>query len=137
MITLIRPYAGFPAGAVVEFSKELEASLVGQGLASTSSGPVTPGAQTQQVPINPALPCLAGTAAIAAGSSSVVITNPALNANCKAFAQISQATADGTATSIVRAVCADGAGGAPGTLTIFANANATAATEVSYLVVAG
>jgi hypothetical protein len=128
MITLLRSYNGFVAGAIVEFTAELEAALIAQGLALTSAGPVTPGAQSRVDGANPMIPVLAGTAAIAAAASSVVISNSAITANSKGFAQISQAAADGTATSIVRVSAAAGA------LTITANAAATAATEVSFIV---
>lgn len=127
-VLLNRSYNGFVAGSVVEFSAELEASLIAQGLASASVAALTSGAQSRTDGTNTLIPVLAGTGAIAAAASTLVISNANITANSKAFAMISQAAADGTATSIVRVSCAAGA------VTITANAAATAATEVSFVV---
>lgn len=129
-VLLNRSYNGINAGSVVEFSAELEAALVAQGLASASVAAVTPGAQSRQDGPNTLIPVLVGTGAIAAAASTLVINSPNITANSKGFAQISQAAADGTATSIVRVSAAAGA------LTITANAAATAQTEVSFIVFA-
>lgn len=132
MILLNRPYAGFTAGTIVEFSAELEAALIAQGLAASSAGPVTPGAQaTNGLGPNTLLPLIAGTAAVAIGASTVVITNPLITANTKGFAQVSQAAADATALRVERVSCAAGA------MTITVTAAATAATEVSWMAVLG
>lgn len=126
-VTLSRPYQGFPAGAVVDLSAELEAALVAQGLA-VSGGTLSSGAQsTTATPIS-WQQMFGGVAVIAAAASSVVVSNPAITASSKAIAMINQAAADGTATSIVRCSCAAGA------LTISANAGATAAVRVAYLI---
>lgn len=129
-VLLNRSYNGFTTGSVVEFPSELESALVAQGLASTSAAAVTPGAQSRTDGTNTLIPVLVGTGAIAAASATLVISSPNITANSKGFAQISQAAADGTATSIVRVSAAAGA------LTITANAAATAATEVSFVVFA-
>jgi hypothetical protein len=46
MILLGKSYAGYAAGTIVQLATQEEAALVAQGLASTSAGPVTPGAVT-------------------------------------------------------------------------------------------
>src|SRR5439155_15020126 len=84
------------------------------GLTADSSG--TPGAATQHT--------TKGRVAIAAGASSVVVTNRNVNAASTVLAVISQAGADGTLTQILRVT--PGAG----SFTITGNANATAATVV-------
>jgi len=62
-VLLNKAYAGNAAGTIREFSAELEAALIAQGLASASVvGSVTVGAQTCNT--------WSGTAAIAAGSFS-------------------------------------------------------------------
>lgn len=62
--------------------------------------------------------------AIAAGQSSVTVTNSQVSATATVFAQIAQATADATLTHIVRAVCG------AGSFTVYGNAAATAATVI-------
>lgn len=126
-VTLNRSYQGLPAGTVTEFSAELEAALIAQGLAS-NGGTLTAGALSNTAN-GLKVVGFAGTAVIAAAASSVVISNPAITANSKAFAQVAQAAADATLTSVLRVSCAAGA------VTITGNAAATAATEVSYLIV--
>ena len=86
-----------------------------------SSG--TPGAATQHATM--------GRVAIAAGQSSVVVTNRYVNVASAVFAVISQAAADGTLTQILRVNPANGS------FTITGNANATAATVVDYIVFGG
>lgn len=118
-VLLLRPYAGNAAGATVELPAELEASLIAQGLASSASiANVTTGAVTSHTPT--------GTAAIAAGSSSVVITNNLVKANSKVFAVVAQAAADGTLLRVERIVPADGS------FTIYGTANATATTLIDW-----
>lgn len=128
MILLSRSYNNFPAGVVVEFSAELEAALISQGLASSSAGPVTPGAQAPTTGTNVLIPVLAGTAAVAIGAATVTITNPNITINSKGFAVVSQAAADATALRVERVSAA------AGVLTITVTAAATAQTEVSYFV---
>lgn len=120
-VQLTRPYMNNPAGTVCEFTAELEASLIAQGLAVTSAGPATSGAQTTLA--------LSGSATIAAAASSVTITNPLITANMKIFAVIAQAAADGTALYVARIVPA------AGSVTIYVNAAATAATVIDWSVV--
>lgn len=128
-VALLRAYSGFPAGAVVTLPAELEASLVAQGLALTSAAVPTSGAATNLGATDGFPQVLSGIAAVAIGASSVVISNPKFAANSKVFAQIQQAAADATLTSIVRTLAG------AGTITITGNANATAATQVSYFAV--
>lgn len=129
-VLLNRAYGGLAAGAVVTLSAELEAALVGQGFASTSAAALTAGAAGNQLTSDFPIQGTAGVAAIAAGAASVVISNPRFTANHKGFAVVAQAAADATLTSILRVSMG------AGTLTITGNANATAITAVSFLVVA-
>jgi hypothetical protein len=120
-VTLIAPYQGAAAGAVVELLASEEAALVTQRRATTAlATAITTGAQTSNG--------MAGTAAIAAGQGSVVITNPNVDANSKVWAQVAQAAADGTLLYAARVVCA------AGSFTIYGNANATATTFVDWAI---
>lgn len=120
-VTLKRSYAGYLTGTVVSLPKSTEDALVASGQASTSAGPVTAGAASTTMN--------EGMAAVAAGASSVVITNPLVTVSSRIFAQIAQTTADGTALYVTRVVPA------AGSFTIFVNANATAATQVNWAIV--
>jgi hypothetical protein len=119
-IALSRSYAGIAAGSVVKLSTALEASLIAQGFAATSAAALTTGAQTMNLN--------AGTVAIAAGSSSVVVTNSLVDANTKIYAVVEQATADGTLLRVERVVPA------AGSFTIYGTANATATTQISWCI---
>lgn len=120
-VLLLKAYAGYPQGTTVELSNELETALIAQGLASTALiTAVTTGAQTANV--------WSGTAAIAAGSSSVVITNSLITANSKVWAVVGQATADGTLLRVERVVPATGS------VTIYGTANATATTLIDWAI---
>jgi hypothetical protein len=121
-VLLGRAYAGYPAGATVELSTDAESALIAQGLAASAlATTVTTGAQTCNVP--------AGTAAIAAGASSVVITNNLVDANSKIFAVVGQAAADGTLLRVERIVPA------AGSFTIYGTANATATTYIDWAII--
>lgn len=120
-VLLNRSYQGVVPGAVAVFPTSTEAALVAQGLASVSAAVPTVGAQT--------IAASRGFAAIAIGASSVVITNPYVDATSVVQATVAQTTADATLTSVLRVVPA------AGSFTIFGNANATAATVVSWEVV--
>jgi len=117
-IALSRGYAGIAAGTVIKLSTALEATLIAQGYGATSAAALTTGAQT--INLN------AATVGIAAGASSVVITNNLVDANTKIFAVVEQASADGTLLRIERVVPA------AGSFTIYGTANATAVTNVSW-----
>lgn len=118
-VSLVRGYAGAAPAAVISLTTELEAALVAQGLATASTrASTTTGAQTQNT--------LQGTAAIAAGASSVVITNNLVDANSHVTAKVAQAAADGTLLRVERVVCA------AGSFTIFGTANATATTLIDW-----
>lgn len=119
-VSLLRSYAGTPAGTVVTHPDSIEAALIAQGIAVASTAASTStGAQT----IN----AMSGKSAVAAGASSVVITNNLVTAGSKIMAYVSQATADTTFTSVLRVVPA------AGSFTIFGPANATAATLVDWV----
>ena len=122
-VSLIKAYGGYPAGVVVTLaSKSTEDALIAQGLATASTdASITTGAQTTQQ--------YNGRAAIAAGSSSVVITNPNITANSDVFAVVAQAAADGTLLRVERVVTA------AGSATIYGTANATATTLISWAIV--
>ena len=118
-VLLLKAYGGFTAGQTAEFTAELEASLIAQGLATAATAnTVTSGPITSNTPT--------GTAIIPAGSSSVVVTNSLVVANSVVFAQVSQAAADGTLLRVERVVAA------AGSFTIYGTANATAATTVTW-----
>jgi hypothetical protein len=111
-VTLLRAYGGYPAGQVAQFEKSTEDSLVAQRLA-TAGGTITTGAATANQN--------QGRASIAAGQSSVVITNNLVNTSSVIECTLAQGTADTTLTSIVRVVPS------AGSFQAFGNANATAA----------
>lgn len=120
-VLLNRAYAGYVAGATVMLPTNVEAALIAQGLASSAlSTTITTGAATANV--------VSGRAAIAAGASSVVITNNLVDANSKVFAVVAQAAADGTLLRVERILCA------AGSFTIYGTANATATTYVDWIV---
>lgn len=119
MILLSRAYAGYASGSIVQLPTNVEAALIAQGWATTSAGPVTPGAVTTTQ--------TSGRVAIAAGSSSVVVTNAAVDAQSKIFAVVAQAAADGTLLRVERIVPA------AGSFTIYGTANATATTTIDWM----
>lgn len=119
-VLLSRSYGGYAAGTIVELSSQLEAALIASGGATDSAGPPTTGAVTTTE--------LAGCAAIAAGASSVVITNPNIKKQSKVYAEVAQAAADATLLRVERIVCADGS------VTIYGTANATATTLIDWAV---
>jgi hypothetical protein len=120
-VTLLRAYGGSAAGSVVEYDSVTEAALIAQGLASSAAASaITTGAQTQNT--------WSGSAAIAAGASSVVITNSNITANSKVWAVVAQAAADGTLLRVERVVPA------AGSVTIYGTANATATTLIDWAI---
>lgn len=120
-VTLLRPYSGYLQGQVVELPASTESSLIAAGMATTSAGPATAGAltcsQTQ------------GAAAIAIGTSSVVITNNLVTPQSIIFAVVAQVAADATCLRVERIVAG------VGLFTIYGTANATAATAVDWAIV--
>ena len=106
-----RGYGAFPAGATVSLPASTEAALIQQNLAVAASGNVSTGAITSNE--------FAGRAAFAAGTASLVVTNPNVNANSRVNARINIATADGTLTGPLRIVPS------AGSFTVYGNANAT------------
>lgn len=121
-VLLSRAYAGYLAGTTVQLPTNVEAALIGQGLATAAAtANITTGAVTANV--------VSGTAAIAAGASSVVITNSMVDANSKIIAYVSQAAADGTLLRVERIVAA------AGSFTIYGTANATATTLIAWSLV--
>lgn len=119
-VALTFSYGAYPAGAVVELPASTEASLIAQGRATASAAVVTAGAQSSNE--------FYGSAAVAAGVASVVVTNPWVTASSKVFACVAQAAADATALRVERIVCA------AGSFTVFVTANATAITAIDWAV---
>ncbi len=120
MVLLTRSYGGYAAGTIVQFATSIEAALIAAGLASTSAGPVTPGAVSTNMPM--------GRVGIAAAGTSVVVTNPNFTAETKFVAYLSNAAADGTALYVTRITPANGS------VTFTLNAAATAAVAVDWAV---
>lgn len=114
-------YKGYLPGTVVNLTASEEAALIAQGratasaVASTTTGAVV--ANTRS-----------GICAIAAGASSIVITNNLVNASSKINAYVSQAAADATLLRVERIVAA------AGSFTIYGTANATATTLIAWFV---
>lgn len=119
MILLSKTYKGYASGTIVQLPTQEEAALIAQGFATTSAGPVTTGAVTTTA--------TSGRVAIAAGASSLVVTNPNVDANSKIFAVVNQAAADATLLRVERIVPA------AGSFTIYGTANATAATTIDWM----
>lgn len=120
-VLLNQAYAGYLAGTTVELTAELEAALIAQGKASTALiANVTTGAVTANT--------VSGTVAIAAGASSIVITNDKIVANSKVHAVVAQAAADATLLRIERIVTA------AGSVTLYGTAAATATTLVDWTI---
>ena len=120
-VSLLKAYGTFASGAVVILPDDTETALIAQGLAVSSSAAPTAGAQTVNI--------LRGRAAMAAGASTLVITCPQCTAQSIVFAQVAQAAADGTFTSVLRVTPSNGS------FQINGPALATAATAISWLVI--
>lgn len=118
LLNASRGYAGYLPATVIQLQTSEEAALIAQGLATTSAGPVTPGAVTTSKN--------SGRVGIAAAGTSVVISNPAFDTNSKFVAYLSNGSADGTATSITRITPA------VGSVTFTLNAAATAAVAIDW-----
>ena len=119
-VLLARPYGGYTAGQTVQVTTTIENALVAQGIgavvSTSAAAAVTNGALTTTLP--------AGRVTIAAGASSVVVTNASVDVNSKIYAVINQAAADGTLLRVERIVPA------AGSFTIYGTANATAAVSI-------
>lgn len=120
-VSLNVAYAGYPSGTVAVFPKDTEDSLIAQGMAVNSSAAPTAGAQTVNI--------LRGRAAMAAGASTLVITCPQCTAQSIVFAQVAQASADATFTTVLRVTPS------AGSFQINGPALATAATAINWLVI--
>lgn len=119
-VLLSKAYAGYPVSQVVTLPTSTETALIAAGLATASTAAsTTTGNVTANVP--------SGKVAFAAAATSVVITNTLIDASSKVYAAISQASADTTLTAL-RVVPA------AGSVTIFANAAATATTLVDWAI---
>lgn len=116
-----RGFGGYAASTIVQLLTNVEAALIAQGLGTNSAGPVTPGAVTTTQ--------LGGRVGIAAGGTSVVVTNTAFTTETKFLAYLSNAAADGTALSVTRITPA------AGSVTFTLNAAAAAAVAIDWAVV--
>ena len=121
MIYLNKTYKGYLAGTITMLRSTEEASLIAQGFATTSAGPVTPG--------NVSTTATDGRVGIAAAGTSVTITNPAIVPDTQIVASLSNAAADTTATSITRIAKS------AGSVTFYLNAAATAAVAIDWAIV--
>ena len=120
-VLLNRAYQGYLTGTIVTLPSSTEAALIAQGLAvASTAASTTVGAVT--------VTAMAGQAAVAAGASSVVVTNPLVDVNSVVMAVVSQAAADTTLLRVERVVPA------AGSFTIFGTANATATTLVRWAI---
>lgn len=121
-VLLNKAYGGHVAGSIREFSAELEAALIAQGIASASViASVTTGAQNVGG-------AYSGTVAFAIGAASLVITSDIIKANTKVHAAVAQAAADSTLLRIERIVSSDGS------VTLYGTAAATAVTLVDWAI---
>jgi hypothetical protein len=118
MILLSKSYGGYASSTIVQLSTNKEAALIAQGVATTSAGPVTPGAVTTTE--------IMGRVGIAAAGTSVVVTNAAFTTESRFSAYLSNAAADGTALYITRITPA------AGSVTFTLNAAATAAVAIDW-----
>lgn len=121
-VTLNRAYEGYLTNTVVNLPTNIETALIAQGLAAAATrANTTTGAVTYNG--------MQGTCAIAAGSSSIVITTNKVDANSIVVAYVSQAAADGTLLRVERILPA------AGSFTIYGTANATATTLISWAII--
>jgi len=118
LLSSSRGYAGYAPSTIVQLQTSEEASAIAQGLATTSAGPVTPGAVTTTK--------TSGRVGIAAAGTSVVVTNASFTTESKFVAYLSNAAADGTALRIDRITPA------AGSVTFTVNAAATAAIAIDW-----
>lgn len=121
-VLLNRGYNGLPAGNTEMLTPTaLESSLISQGAASSAlAANITTGAKTYNG--------TQGRVAIAAGSSSVTVTNSLVDANTKVWAVVAQAAADVTLLRVERILTA------AGSFTIYGTANATATTFIDWAI---
>lgn len=119
MILLSKTYKGYLAGTIVQLSTQEEATLIAQNFATTSAGPVTPGAVSTTT--------TSGRVGIAAAGQTVVVTNPAFTTESKFCVNLSNASIDATATAIARVTPANGS------VTFGLNAAATAAVAIDWM----
>lgn len=119
-VLLNRSYGSYAANQIVELPASTESALIAQNLAQVSAGPPTTG--------NISSGEFQGVAALAIGTSSVVVTNANCNSSTKVLAYVSQAAADTTALRVERVVPANGS------FTIYTTANATAITVLEWVI---
>ena len=116
-VLLNRNYGAYAAGMTVSLPASTEAAIIAQNIGQATGNLPTAGNINSNEHT--------GVAAIAAGASSVTITNPNVNPGIKVAAYISLATADGTLTAL-RVVPGNGS------FTVYGNANATGAVPINW-----
>lgn len=121
LLSSARGYNGYLPGTVVTLSTNQETALIQQGLAF-------PAVVANTTPGNVQANVQNGVCAIAAAGNSITISNILVDANSQIIASLRQATADTTATSVVRILPA------VGSFAIFLNAAATAQVLVSWAI---
>ena len=121
LISSFRSLLGYAPSTIVQLQTPAEAAAILAGFATTSAGPVTPGAVTTTNN--------SGRVGIAAAGTSVVVTNTSFTAETKFGAYLSNAAADATALSVTRITPA------VGSVTFTLNAAATAAVAIDWYVV--
>jgi len=118
LLNTSRGYAGYPAGTIVQLQTVEEASVIGQGFATSSVGPVTAGNVTTNK--------IMGRVGIAAAGTQVTVFNPQFTTESKFNSYLSNAAADATAFYVTRMIPA------AGSVTLVLNAAATAAVSVDW-----
>jgi hypothetical protein len=122
-VLLSRTYAGYPSGNTIQVPTNTETAIIAQGIGASASTAASAAPTTGAVTAN----LTSGRVAIAAGASSVVVTNSMVDVNSKIFAVINQAAADTTLLRVERIVPA------AGSFTIYGTANATATTVIDWV----
>jgi glutamate 5-kinase len=124
-VLLSRAYAGYTSGQTVQVPTVTENAIVSNGYgtvaATTAAAAVTTGALTTSLN--------SGRVTIAAGASSVVVTNSQVDVNSKIYAVVNQAAADTTLLRVERIVPA------AGSFTIYGTANATANISIDWALI--
>ena len=121
-VTLNKTYAGYASGTTIQVPTNVENAIVAQGYGTVASTSAAAAPSTGAVTTT----MTAGRVAIAAGSSSVVVTCPSIDVNSKVWACVNQASADGTLLRVERVVPN------AGYVTIYGTANATATTVIDW-----
>jgi len=118
LLNTSRGYAGYPAGTIVQLQTVEEASVIGQGFATSSVGPVTAGNVTTNK--------IMGRVGIAAAGTQVVVFNPQFTTESKFNSYLSNAAADATTVYVTRTIPA------AGSVTFVLNAASTGVVAIDW-----